>query len=150
MAARFGARMGSCHACGFALIFAAMVVKLVQRRRSLRRAPPWLALLAMLVQFVASYAHMDPGDFAFLLHGHGTPALASGNWSGSGGGNGMAADINCPICASMSMLGSSALPEGVRLPMPSSHGTALLASFAALHLTPPAHLLFDTRGPPLA
>lgn len=142
--------MGSCHRRGFALIFAAMVVTLVQRRRSLRRAPPWLALLAMLVQFVASFGHMDAGDFAFLLHGHGATRVASANWSGGAGNDGIASDIDCPICASMSMLGSSALPEGVRLPMPSSHGATVLAAFAALNLTPPAHLLFDTRGPPLA
>jgi hypothetical protein len=61
----------------------------------------------------------------------------------------MAADVDCPICASMTLLGSSALPEGVRIPMPSLHGAAVVASFDALHLTPPAHLLFDTRGPPL-
>lgn len=140
--------MGSCHRRGFALIFAAMVVKLAMRRRSLRRAPPWLALLAMVVQFVASYGHMDAGDFNFLLHGHGATRVASGAWSGGGSGDGMAADIDCSICASMSLLGSSALPEGVRLPMPSSHGATLLAAFDALHLTPPAHLLFDTRGPP--
>jgi hypothetical protein len=117
--------------------------------RSLRSAPPWLALLAMLIQFVASYGHFDPGDFNFLQRGHSPLTLASAHWLGGSGGNGMASDVDCPICASMTLLGSSALPEGVRLPMPSFHGAVVVASFDALHLTPPAHLLFETRGPPL-
>ena len=118
-------------------------------RNSLRRAPQWLALLAMFIQFVASFGHFDPGDFAFLRNGHGSPTLAASHTAG-GGGNGMASDADCPICASIIMLGSSAMPEGVRLPTPGVQHGIVVASFDALHLTPPSHLLFETRGPPLS
>jgi hypothetical protein len=117
--------------------------------RSLRRAPHWLALLAMLVQFVASYGHIHPQQFRGLLPGHDAPAITTPSGTGSGLGDALAADIDCPVCASISLLGSSALPDGIRLPMPSLHVSSLLIAFDALHLTSPPHLLFETRGPPL-
>jgi len=119
-------------------------------RRNLRRAPPWLALLAMLLQFVASYGHIHPEEFRGLLHGHGAPVLMALDGAVGGPGDGLAADIDCPICASILLLGNSALPDGTRLPMPSSHVSSLLIAFDALHLTSPPHFLFETRGPPLA
>ncbi|HEY1503393.1 MAG TPA: hypothetical protein VGF92_03785, partial [Stellaceae bacterium] len=68
----------------------------------------------------------------------------------SGLGDGLASDTDCPVCASISLLGSSALPDGLRLPLPSLHVSSLLIAFDALHLTSPPHLLFETRGPPLS
>jgi hypothetical protein len=110
-------------------------------RSSLHRAPQWLALLAMLVQFVASYGHIHPQDFRGIPNGIG---------GASGLGDGLASDTDCPVCASISLLGSSALPDGLRLPLPSLHVSSLLIAFDALHLTSPPHLLFETRGPPLS
>ena len=126
-----------------------MLGRLAIGRKSLRRAPQWLALLAMLVQFVASYGHIDPQQFRDIRHGDGAPVLTAPNGTGSGLGDGLAADTDCPICASISLLGGSALPDGVRLPMPSLHVSSLLIAFDTLHLTSPPHLLFQTRGPPL-
>jgi hypothetical protein len=118
--------------------------------RSLGRAPHWLALLAMLVQFVASYGHIHPQQFRGLLPGHGAPAITAPNGTGNALGDALAGDIDCPVCASISLLGSSALPDGIRLPTPSLHVSSLLIAFDALHLTSPPHLLFETRGPPLS
>lgn len=126
-----------------------MLARLATGRNSLRRAPQWLALLAMLIQFVASFGHFDPGDFDFLERGHGPLTLAAAHETG-GGGNGTATDVDCPICASIMLLGSSALPEAVRVPKPSIQRAVIVASLDALHLTPPSHLLFETRGPPLS
>ena len=127
-----------------------MLARLAIRRRYLRRAPQWLALLAMMVQFVASYGHIHPQDFRPLLQGHGTPAITAPNGTGSGLGDGLVDDADCPVCASISLLGSSALPDGIRLPMPSSQESSAIVAFDALHLTFPPHLLFETRGPPLS
>jgi hypothetical protein len=126
-----------------------MLGRLAIGKRSLRRAPPWLALLAMVIQFVASYGHLHRQDFNFLERGHGPLSVVSASGLDGGIGDGMS-DIDCPICASMALLGSSAPPEGVRLPLPSMHGSVILATIEALHLAPPLHLLFETRGPPLA
>ena len=117
--------------------------------RTLRRAPQWLALLAMFVQFVASYGHIHPEQFRALLQGHGAPAVTAPNGTSSGLGDQLGVDSDCPICASISLVGSSALPDGVRLPLPSLHVSTLVVAFDTLHLTSPPHLLFETRGPPL-
>jgi hypothetical protein len=126
-----------------------MLDRLTIGRRNLRRAPQWLALLAMMIQFVASYGHIHPQEFRGMLQGHGTPVVTAPNGTGSGLGDGLAADTDCPICASISLLGSSALPDGIRVPMPSSQASTAVVAFDALHLTLPPHLLFETRGPPL-
>ena len=63
--------MPGCHSCEFALILKTMFRSLAIKGQDLRRAPYWIALLAMLLQFVASYGHLHPQDFNFLLHGHG-------------------------------------------------------------------------------
>jgi hypothetical protein len=119
------------------------------RGRTLRRTPHWLALVAMLVQFIASYGHLHPEDFDFLVHGHGTPTLSADHGPTRAIGDPMVVDLDCPICAAMQMLGSSQLPEGTHLVPPLSRGTVQSARFDALWLTPPPHLLFETRGPPL-
>lgn len=119
------------------------------RRKSLRRAPLWLALVAMLVQFVASYGHLHPEDFDVLIHGHGAPVVAAHHGPGRALGDPADPDLDCLICTTMAMLGSSALPEGIRLVPPLAQGTVQIARIAALWLTPPPHLLFETRGPPL-
>jgi hypothetical protein len=126
-----------------------MLDRLTIGRRNLRRAPQWLALLAMMIQFVASYGHIHPQEFRGMLQGHGTPVVTAPNGTDSGLGDGLAADTDCPICASISLLGSSALPDGIRVPMPSSQASTAVVAFDALHLTLPPHLLFETRGPPL-
>jgi DUF2946 family protein len=126
-----------------------MLDRLAIGRRNLRRAPQWLALLAMMIQFVASYGHIHPQDFRGMLQGHGTPVVTAPNGTSSGLGDGATADTDCPVCASISLLGSSALPDGIRVPMPSSQASTAVVAFDALHLTLPPHLLFETRGPPL-
>jgi hypothetical protein len=127
-----------------------MLDRLAIGRRNLRRAPQWLALVAMLVQFVASYGHIHPQDFRPLLQGHGVPSITAPNGTGSGLGDGLVGDTDCPVCASISLLGSSALPDGVQLSPPSSQQSMAIVAFDALHLTSPPHLLFETRGPPLS
>lgn len=119
-------------------------------KHSVRRASHWLALLAMLVQFVASYGHIHLDQYDALYQGHGAPTLAAPHGTTSAIGDPASADLDCPVCASMQILGSSAMPEGVHLSPPLSRHIAATAPLAALRLTPPRHLLFDTRGPPLA
>jgi hypothetical protein len=142
--------MNGCQRHADAFMLMVMFGRLAMRRRNLRRAPQWLALLAMMIQFVASYGHIHPEDFRPLLQGHGAPVVTAPNGTGSGLGDGLATDTDCPVCASISLLGSSALPDGIRVPMPSLQASAAILAFDALHLTLPPHLLFETRGPPLS
>jgi hypothetical protein len=139
-----------CHGDDDASILTAMLRHLAIARRSLRRAPQWVALLAMLTQFVASYGHIHPQDYNSLRHGHAALSWTAAAAGPNTGIDGIAVDTDCPVCASISLLGSSALPDGVRMLMPPLAASATTAAFAALHLTPAPHLLFDTRGPPRA
>jgi hypothetical protein len=119
-------------------------------RARLRRAPQWLALLALLVQFVATFAHFDPNDYAFLLEGSGPPALAAAHGSSPGSSQSLPDDGICPICASIQLLGSTALPDGAVLPEPCTQIEARVsAAVAELWLRPRRYLLFVTRAPPL-
>ena len=126
-----------------------MLGRLAIGRTSLRRAPQFVALLAMLLQFVLSFGHFDAQDFAALQTGHHPVTIANAQGTAGGTGQGLAGDIDCPICSSIQLLGSTALPDGVFLRMPvMRHETAVLVA-EPLRLTPPPHLLFDTRGPPV-
>lgn len=107
-----------------------------------------LALFVVLVQLVASYGHLHPQDFRSFFHGVGAPTLRADHdpWPSSA----PAADIDdaCSICGSVQLLGSSALPDDFALPPLRVADAASPVAAAPLWLTPPRHLLFETRGPP--
>jgi hypothetical protein len=126
-----------------------MLGRLAIGRTRLRRLPHFAALLAMLVQFVLSFGHFDGQDFAALQSGHQPLTIANTQGAGGGTGQGLTGDVDCPICSSIQLLGSTALPDGVRLRLPVAQLTGIVLAFAPLRLTPPPHLLFDTRGPPV-
>jgi hypothetical protein len=76
----------------------------------------------MLIQFAASYGHLHPQDFDFLVHGHGPLTMSANHGPSRAIGDPMDADLDCPICQSMQLLGSSALPHGIHLVPPLSRG----------------------------
>jgi hypothetical protein len=117
--------------------------------RTLRAGQACLALFAVLLQFIASIGHLHPEDYRFLLRGHGALELAAADPFSHRGANGLAADADCAICASLQLLGSAALPDGGPPLMPQARIAAAVASDAALWLVARHHLLFVTRGPPL-
>jgi hypothetical protein len=126
-----------------------MLGRLAIGRTNLRRTPQFLALLAMLVQFVLSFGHFDSQDFAALKGGHQPLTLANAHDAGRSTGQGLAGDVDCPICSSIQLLGSTALPDGVLLRAPVITRAGIVLAGEPLRLTPPPHLLFDTRGPPV-
>jgi hypothetical protein len=126
-----------------------MLGRLAIGRTNLRRTPYFLALLAMLLQFVLSFGHFDGQDFRGLQSGHQPLTLANAQGAGGGTGQGLAGDVDCPICSSIQLLGSTALPDGVQLRQPVIRHNAIVLAVEPLRLTPPPHLLFDTRGPPV-
>ncbi len=103
----------------------------------------------MLVQLVASYGHMHPEDFHAFFHGVNAPSVRADHdpWPSSVPAGDV--DDDCSICASVQLLGSSALPDDFTLPPLRVADAAPLVAVAPLWLTPPPHLLFETRGPPL-
>lgn len=141
--------MSGCQRRFLALMLTLMLGRLAIGRTSLRRTPQFVALLAMLVQFALSFGHFDTQDFAALQSGHQPLTIANAQGVGGGTGQGLAGDFGCPICSSIQLLGSTALPDGMRLRLPVAQHTGIVLAVAALRLTPPPHLLFDTRGPPV-
>ena len=112
------------------------------------RLPYWLALFAVLVQLIASFGHLHPEDYNFLLTGHHATVVSTdtGPWHNSSAA--IAPDTDCAICASAMLLGSSALPDAFVLPAPSVTASAQPTTGDELRLTPPPHSLFSTRAPP--
>lgn len=127
-----------------------MLGRLANGSTRLRRTPQFVALLAMLLQFALSFGHFDGQNLAALQSGHPPLTLANAQDIGGGAGQGLAGDIDCPICSSIQLLGSTALPDGVQLRAPVSRHSGIALAIEPLRLTPPPHLLFDTRGPPVA
>ncbi|HKT17438.1 MAG TPA: hypothetical protein VJR47_05305 [Stellaceae bacterium] len=120
----------------------------VPARRTFRRSPLWLALFALALQFAAAFGHLHPEDYRFLVQGHGPASIAHGGPL-LPSEPAMPADSDCPICASIALLGNAPLPALVALPAPraASIGTPHLGE--SLRLSLPPHFLFATRGPPL-
>jgi len=103
----------------------------------------------LLLQFVASFGHLHPEDYRFLLQGHGALVLVAGDPT-SRGTPPLLADIDCPICTATQLLGNSTLPDPVALLPRSMAPIATLIAAEELRLVARDHLLRPTRGPPLA
>ena len=110
----------------------------------------FLALVAMLVQFTASYGHMHPEDFYRLLGGTGPTVIAMPSGDSAPIPAGPDED-GCAICQVMHMARGAALPPPIVLALPSESLAAMpAAEIAELLLSPPAYFLFRTRAPPIA
>ena len=127
-----------------------MLGHLANGRTRVGRTPQLLALLAMLLQFVLSFGHFDSQVFAARQSGDQPLTLANAQGAGGGTGQGLAGDVDCPICSSIQLLGSTALPDGAHLRAPVTRHVDSVSVLEATRLTPPPHLLFDTRAPPIA
>jgi hypothetical protein len=120
------------------------------RSGSLRRWPAWLALFAVLLQFAASVGHLHPEDYSFLLRGHHAAIVTANNHGFPAPWPLLKGDADCAICATARLIGSSSLPPVVTLPLPTHGALATVLRDEALRLVAPDHLLFTTRGPPIA
>jgi hypothetical protein len=120
----------------------------VPARRIFRRSPPWLALFALALQFIAAFGHLHPEDYRFLAAGHSPAAVTQGGPSVPSE-PATPADSDCPICASIALLGNTPLPALIALPAPHAASISTVRFGEALSLSLPPHFLFTTRGPPL-
>jgi len=113
----------------------------------------WLACLSLLFQLVVTAGHFHREDFALIAAGKATPVAAS---SASGalaqpiGQPTLPTHDDCALCFSLQLASSSALPMPVLLPVPNDYHIVPLPPTTALRLTAAAHLLFQTRAPPIA
>ena len=126
----------------------------MRRARRTRRPGAWLALAAMALQLVFSFGHIHPEDF-FPPASHGAKVVAAATNDAapqppSKQAPGGFAHDNCAVCANMQIAASLLLPEPVLLLPPPDFGRPSPVTVAALVLTAPPHLLFQTRAPPTA
>jgi len=123
-----------------------------RRGRAGRRFRTWLACFSLLLQLAATAGHFHREDFTFIAVGK--AALPANGVQGTptqpGGQPTLPAHDDCSLCFSLQLAGASALPAPVVLVVPDEHATVLPSSATALRLTAAAHLLFQTRAPPIA
>lgn len=113
----------------------------------------WLACLSLLLQLAATAGHFHREDFALIAAGKAT-ALAATDAPGvpaqPGGQPTLPTHDDCSLCFSLQLAGSSALPVPVALAAPDEHRIVTPPPATELRLTAAAHLLFQTRAPPIA
>ena len=113
----------------------------------------WLACLSLLLQLAATAGHFHREDFAFMVAGKATAMAASDTQRAPaqpGGQPTLPAHDDCSLCFSLQLAGSSVVPTPVVQATPDGHRIAPPSSPTALRLTAAAHLLFQTRAPPIA
>ena len=128
-------------------------------RESLRpagsRPAAWLALAALLLQFVASWGHFHAEDFGGP--GGNAPAIsAARSLSSAPDDNGSGVPgrpdrDDCAICVTMHLAGTATLAAPLLLLDPPALDVApLLPPLADLRIAWPRRFLFESRGPPQA
>ena len=124
-----------------------MLGRTAARSRKFNRLTPWLGLFAVWVQLVASFGHIHPEDYQFLLRGRAASVLTAGDHPTPAS----TPDQNCLICDAIYLAANSTMPDVIAVPAPRVENLlAVLAIVTPLWLTLPRYLLFSTRGPPLA
>jgi hypothetical protein len=124
-----------------------------RRSRTGRSFRTWLAFLSLLLQLAATAGHFHREDFAVIAAGK-AAVLAANDAPGAptqpGGQPTLPTHDDCSLCFSLQLAGSSALPLPIVLAAPHEHETPPPVPVTALRLTAAAHLLFQTRAPPIA
>jgi len=106
-----------------------------------------LALFALAVQIALSFGHVHldtlarapaPGSGKVLLSDRAPSHDSSG-----------ALDRDCPICALIQLVGSSAPGATPALPLPPDHRMIRPQAVTVLALAAPSRQVFQARGPPV-
>jgi hypothetical protein len=121
-----------------------------EARAARRKLAAWLALVSLLLQLWGTAGHFHPEDFASLVG-----AVQAGNGvraSADPGTQPLGALLHneCALCLSVQIAGSAALANAASPNAPDILGAVALEAVAALPRSLPAHLLFQTRAPPVA
>ena len=118
-----------------------------------------LALFALAIQLVISFAHIHPQDLSprpeveLSAKNSSTAVLAdSENFFGKGTdnhGGGLPHD-NCAICASINLISSALTVQGPVLSVPANFHSVQLQSIGDFEFQSNRHSSFQTRAPPIA
>jgi hypothetical protein len=112
-----------------------------------------LALFALAVQFCLAFGHIHPEDIygpaEVTLAAASAVVLPSGESVRSADNPWYSEDALCAICASVSMLAVSFVPEAPRLPLPPKLRVAERADYVADIFVAPQRSPVQSRAPPL-
>ena len=114
-----------------------------------RKVAAGLALVSLFVQLWITAGHFHPEDFA-LLTGVGLPGDGFSASSDPGTQpSGTLLHNECALCLSVQTAGGAALASAASPSELAILAVMALEPVAAPPRTPPAHLLFQTRAPPI-
>ena len=118
-----------------------------------------LALFALAIQLAVSFAHIHPQDFlpkqvlGFADKASNAALLAAGATSLGKRTDNPAGGLphhDCPICASISLIGSALTTQAPALSVPAQFDVVQLQFFSDFEFRPIRYFLFHTRAPPTA
>jgi len=118
-----------------------------------RKFRSWLAIASLLIQLVATAAHFHSEDFVLGAAGDRLVTAALNMQDAAQPGDPQPAParhVDCELCASISMMGAAQLPAPVPLVLPAELGSIPPVIPTEFRLAGTPHLLFQTRGPPIA
>lgn len=117
----------------------------MQRPGTGRRLTGGLALFALLLQLVVSFAHVHSEDFAGLLG----PGVTQAATDEAPGGHSDPDHLTCDICATVHLAGALMVPAPPSLVLPAvSFAAQTIASLPPRLASSPS--AFHARGPPQA
>lgn len=118
-----------------------------------RRHGAYLALLALALQIVLSFGHVDLGGIVGSTHltlaGKQNTAVAQAPQPGPAQTSGDD-DGYCPICASIFLVSNSFVSEPPKLPVPDGFERTILAISVDRGISTPRSIVFRSRAPPAA
>jgi hypothetical protein len=115
-----------------------------------RRPAAWLALFSLFLQLWVTAGHFHPEDFASFPGATQTREGVSASTDPGTRPSGALLHNECALCLSVQTTGSAALANVASPNVPAVLGAAAVEPVAALPRSLPAHLLFQTRAPPIA
>jgi hypothetical protein len=112
-----------------------------------RQHGAYLALLALAVQIVLSFGHVDLGDLTLAGKQNTVVTQAAQPGPVQTGDDG---DSYCPICASILLVSNSFVSEPPKLPVPDQFERTVHSVKIDRGISTPRSIVFRSRAPPAA
>ena len=115
-----------------------------------RRHVAWLALFSLVLQLWITAGHFHPEDFAAVAGAMQAGDEVTASTDPGTKPPGALLHNECALCLSVQTVGSAALANAASAKEPATLGAVALGHVVAPPRNRPAHLLFQTRAPPIA
>jgi hypothetical protein len=114
-----------------------------------RRRAAWIGLFGLLLQIAVSFAHVHL--LSFQPDGSTVVTLDDGAGGAPSPQKSPAApdQDHCPVCLALQLAGTFVVPYPIGVAAPTVVSVVPLGREDSFELSPPKHLLFRTRAPPI-